>query len=192
MMKDITLFKAKDSIFLKEIKSKSDLSPSDNCDGYLVEASENEARKIIDSIKCKKKIIAVVGGDSIFNRRAIETLKINYLVSPERGLKKDGLKQRDSGLNHIIVKEAVKKDVVIVIDFREVSKLKGKMKALRLSRIIQNIKICRKAKCLIKIASFARTKEDVVDEKGLKSFGVSLGMSSEQSKGAVRFGFTKP
>ena len=150
-MKDITLFKTKDSIYLKKVKSKTDVSKEENCDGYLIEASEDEARKIIASLKGKGKIIAVVGGDSVFNRRAIETLKIDYLVSPERGLKKDGLKQRDSGLNHVVAKEATKKGIEIIIDFGEVSRLVGKAKALRLSRIIQNIGICRKAKSTISL-----------------------------------------
>lgn len=87
---------------MKKIKSKSEVLEKDDCDGYLIEASENEARKIIESLKGKEKVIAVVGGDSVFNRRAIETLKVDYLVSPERGLKNDSLKQRDSGLNHVI------------------------------------------------------------------------------------------
>lgn len=186
-MKDINLFKTKDSVFLKRIKSKSEVLEGDGCDGYLIEALESEVRKIIASLKGKKKIIAVVGGDSVFNRRAIETLKIDYLVSPERGLKREGLKQRDSGLNHVLAKEAVKRGVSIVIDFGEVSRLEGKPKALRLEKIIQNIKICRKAKCQIKIASFAETSKGVVEGKGLKSFGISLGMSSEQSRDAIKF-----
>ncbi len=186
-MEDINLFRKKDFIFLKKIKSRSEVLERDDCDGYLIEASESEVRKIIASLKGKNKIIAVVGGDNVFNRRAVETLKIDYLVSPERGLKKDSLKQRDSGLNHVVAKEVAKRGVVIVIDFGEVSRLVGKAKALRLERIIQNIKVCRKAKCLIKIASFAETKKNVVDEKGLSSFGISLGMSSEQGRDAVRF-----
>lgn len=185
-MKDINFFRTKDSIFLKKIKSKADISTKDDCDGYLIESSEKESRKIIESLK-GKKIIAVVGGDNVFNRRAIETLKIDYLVSPERGLKKDSLKQRDSGLNHVVAKEAAKRGVGIVIDFAEVSRLKGKPKALRLEKVIQNIKICRKAKCKIKIASFSGAGKDIVEGSGLKSFGISLGMSSEQSRDVVKF-----
>ena len=97
------------------------------------------------------------------------------------------MKKRDSGLNHVVAKEAAKRGVVVVVDFGEVSRLVGKAKALRLERLIQNIKICRKAKCPIKIVSFAKNGKGVVDEKGLSSFGVSLGMSSEQSRDAVRF-----
>jgi len=177
-MKDINLFGTEDSIYLKKIRTKADISG--DCDGYLIDSSEKEARKIIASLKDKKfgGKVALIGGDDAFNRRAVESLKIDYLVSPERGDKKDGLKQRDSGINHVVAKMAAAKGVVIVIDFAEISKLKGKAKALRLGKIIQNVKICRKAGCGIKIWGSG-------DKKALESFGVSLGMTSGQASRAV-------
>jgi RNase P/RNase MRP subunit p30 len=186
-MKDLNLFKSEDSIFLKRLKSKAEVLKDDVCDGYLIDSSEKEARRIVESLKKSKMKIAVVGGDDVFNRRVIETLKVDYLVSPEAGDGKDTLKQRDSGINHVVAKLAKAKSIAIVVDFCEVRKLSGKAKALRLEKIIQNVKICRKAGCEIKIASLASVKKDVVDELGRKSFGVSLGMSSVQSAGAVRF-----
>jgi len=186
-MKDINLFKTEDSICLKKIKIKTDISKEDSCDGYLIEASEKDARKIIESLKNKNKVIALMGGDDAFNRRAIETLKINYLVSPERGDKRDSLKQRDSGVNHVIAKLAKEKGISVVIDFSEVANLKGKTKALRLEKLIQNMKICRKAGCNIKIASLATSKNGLIDEKARVAFGVSLGMSSVQARDSTRF-----
>jgi len=220
-MKDINLFRTKDSIYLKKIKTKADISG--RCDGYLIEGGEKEARKIIASLKdsarnsvlsklgtnvpslsSKVKVkVGIVGGDDAFNRRAIETLKIDYLVSPEgerpevAGIsgfrdfgvsrKTDTLKQRDSGINHVVAKMAAEKGVVIVIDLSEISKLSGKDKALRLGRIIQNVKVCRKVGCGIKIASLASGKGGLVDEKGRIAIGVSFGMNSRQSADAVSF-----
>jgi len=179
-MKDINLFKTEDSVYLKKIKTKADISGE--CDGYLIEGSEKEARKIIASLKDKKfkGKVGIVGGDDAFNRRAVESLKIDYLVSPERGDKKDGLKQRDSGINHVVAKMAKEKGVSIVVDFAEISKLKGKDRALRLGRVIQNVKICRRAGCKIEIWGSG-------DEKALRSFGISLGMSTKQSSEATLF-----
>ena len=160
---------------MKKIKSKSEISENDSCDGYLIDSSEKEARKIIASLKDKKFTgkVGFVGGDDALNRRAIESLKIDYLVSPERGEKKSSLKQRDSGINHVVAKMAAEKGISIVIDFTEISKLKGKVKALRLEGVIQNVKICRKAKCKMKIWGSD-------DKKALEAFGISLGMSSGQ------------
>jgi len=158
----------------KTIKTKSELLKSDKCDGYLLDTSEKEARRIIESLRSKGKTIAVLGGDDAFNRRAVETLKINYLVSPESGPKKDTLKQRDSGLNHVVAKEAAKRGIGIVIDFDEISKMTGKAKALRLARIIQNVKICRRAKCKLLIWDLS----EKTNKKELEAFGFSIGMSS--------------
>ena len=183
----MNLFKIKDSVYLKKIKTKINISGE--CDGYLIESSEKEARKIIASLKDRKfkGEVGLVGGDDAFNRRAVESLKIDYLVSPERGDKRDSLKQRDSGINHVVAKLAKEKRIMIVIDLSEVSGLKGKQKALRIERIIQNVKICRKAGCKIKIASLAVNEKDLVDEKGRNAIGVSFGMSSRQGADAVRF-----
>ena len=136
----------------EKIKSKGEIKDSFS-GNYLIDSSEKEARKIIASLGDKNfgGNIGVLGRDDAFNRRAVETLKINYLFSPERGEKRDSLKQRDSGINHVVAKEAANKGIAIVIDFDEVSRLKSKEKAIRIGRIIQNIKICRKAQCKIKI-----------------------------------------
>ncbi len=175
----------------KFIKSKSDIQASDDYDTWIIDADEKIARGIIESLKQKniKKKIAVLGRDNSFNRRALETLKINYLVSPERELsenyndkRKDTLKQRDSGLNHVIAKIAKEKDIAIVIDIDDFNSIKDKKKkAQRLARIIQNVKICRRAKCKLLIWSLSGE----IDKKAIEAFGFSIGMSSQQVKESV-------
>lgn len=168
---------------LKKITKKEDLKSDEAVEGYLIDADEKTARSMIDSIKKKdkNKIISLQGRDDAFNRRAIETLKINYLVSPEISPKKDTLKQRDSGINHVVAKEAARKNISFVIDFSFIKNLEAKEQAKVLARIIQNIKICRKAKCAIKLFSGDG------DEKGVDSFLVSLGMSSQEVRAARSF-----
>ena len=205
---------------LKKIKSKSGIVGG--CDGYLIDADEKIARGIVASLKDRKfkGVVGVLGRSGGFNRRVVESLKIDYLVSPElgdtpldtpldskhrtgrgtdrTGQGKDSLKQRDSGLNHVVAKEMAKRGVVMVIDFDSIAEspldtpldksqtgrehrtgqVNGKDKALRLARIMQNVKICRRAKCGIRIWGG-------VDEKALKSFGFGVGMSSVQVRDAV-------
>ena len=161
---------------LKRIKSKKEISG--DVDGFLIDSSEKEVRGIIASLKQMgwKGKIAVLGRDNEFNRRMIEKTDIDFLVSPERGNRRDSLKQRDSGLNHVVAKEARKRNIGIIIDFEDISKLKDKkQKALRLGRIMQNIRVCRKAGCGMLISGDA-------DASALRGFGFSLGMSSGQVK----------
>ncbi len=166
----------------KKIKSKKEILKTDREDGYLIDANEKEVRGVVDFLKGKDKIIAVLGRDDEFNRRMLEKTKINYLVSPERWHFKDGLKQRDSGLNHVLAKIAKGKGIGIMIDFSALMKMDKMEKARTIARIMQNVRICRRAGCKIKIADFNNG-----DEKVLKSFGFSLGMSSEQVRDAMNF-----
>ena len=186
-MDDINLFGAEGSVYLKRVGRRADVIKGEDCDGYLIEASEKEARRIVDMLKGSGKLIGVVGGDDVFNRRVVETLRVDYLVSPERGKKVDSLKQRDSGVNHVVARIAREREVDIVVDFNSVAGLKGKKKALRLGRIMQNVRVCRKAGCGLKIASFGTKMSEVVGEKERRAFGQSLGMSSVQVRDCVRF-----
>ncbi|MBU3923590.1 MAG: hypothetical protein KJ592_01620 [Nanoarchaeota archaeon] len=186
-MKDINLFRTEDSIYLKKVKFKSEVLKEDSCDGYLLDCNEKEARRIIESLKKSGKKIGVMGGDDVFNRRVVETLKVDYLVSVECKTGRGNLKQRDSGINHVVAKMARDRGIVFVVDVSEISRMKGIVKALRLGRVIQNVKICRKAGCGLKIASFGLKESEVVGEVERRAFGVGLGMSSSQGASAVRF-----
>lgn len=189
MKTDIILFKEKNSVYLKEISTRREIQKDDNCDGYLINAkgNEKETRKIVESLKAKDFKIGVIAYENQYNRRVIETMKIDYLIGVEKENKKDTLKQRDSGLNHVIVKLAKKKDISIVINLNEIIKINSFEKAIILSRIIQNIKVCRKAGCEIKIASFARNKEELINKKEREVFLFALGASSQQVKKACVF-----
>lgn len=200
---DIVLFPSseKNLISLKKIKSKNELSENKDKEysGYLIESDEKEIRRIVETLKARKthkgsaleeqnKIIAVAGRDDAFNRRIIETIKTDFLVSPEKYTEKDGLKQRDSGLNHVTAKAAAKNNISIVIDFSDVSNIANKKeKSIRLAKIMQNIVVCRKVNCPIKIASFAEDKTKIIDEYSLKAFLFSLGESSQQVGNATNF-----
>ncbi len=187
-MKDLNLFKSKDSIHLRKISGKQEALSNLDCDGFLIKG-EKSARQIIASLKDKKekKIIAFLGGDDALNRRAIESLKIDYLVSPEGNTKFDNLKQRDSGLNHVVARMAAEKGVKIIIDMKEVASLKGKEKAVRISRVMQNVRICRKVKCQILIASLVEDKKGLFDVRGRQAFGNGLGMSSSEIRDCTEF-----
>lgn len=134
-----------------------------------------EAKKQIKS--AKKPIIILAKGDE-FNRRILEYGKFDILVGLEAGKKKDGLKFLDSGLNGVIAKIAAKNNIAVGIDISEIARLDKKEKAIRLARIRQNIRICRKAGCKMAILNC----EDKRNAQGLL---VSLGASTKQAKEAV-------
>ncbi len=186
MLNDITLYQEKDSVSLKRIRSKDDLILAK---GYLIDTDgdEKRTRQILDKLRKQKVIIAIQGHNNVFNRRVLETMKVDYLISPEKTLKKDNLKQRDSGINHVTAKIAQKNNISLVFDLNEIKNLPPKERSIRLSRIIQNIKICQKVKCQIKIVSLAKDKTQLINKKDRQIFLSTLGATSSQVKNSTIF-----
>ncbi|MDD5192890.1 MAG: hypothetical protein PHH54_05830 [Candidatus Nanoarchaeia archaeon] len=133
----------------------------------------NEARKEILKLKKENKKVIVQAQDDEFNRKIFENKDVDIVTGLEFN-RKDRLKQRDSGLNEVLCKLASKNNIKISIDIREIQKLPKKEKAIILSRIIQNIKLCR------------RTKTEIIFIPELKkqdafSFLLALGASTNQA-----------
>ena len=142
-----------------------------------------EARKAIDK-EYGKGVIAVKGGDNEFNRKVLENKKVDILLSPERGGRKDRLKQGDSGLNHVLCRIARQNNIAIGIDFKEMLDKKEdegkKQLAEHLRRIMQNIRLCKKAKTnMILMSKSGR------DDYDLRAFLSTLGMPTDMAKRAV-------
>jgi RNase P/RNase MRP subunit p30 len=187
MANDLNFIELKDSICLKKISSKSEITPKERAGGYLINTDEEETRKIISFINNKniQKIVAITARDENFNRRVLETLSFDYLISPEVNIGKDSLKQRSSGLNHVLTRLASKKKIGIVISLNELFKLKEKEQSKIISKIIQNIKLCRKDRCAIKIANLS--DKNLIDKQERKKIGTSWGMSSQQARDCIIF-----
>ena len=185
MKNDINLCQNEDSLQFKKVFTKKDTQDIEKFDGVFIDADEKESRKIIESIKNSKKKIAIKARDEVFNRRVLETMKIDYLVSLEINTSKDTLKQRGSGFNHVLAKIAAKNKIDIVVSLENLFLFSGIELSKYIAKIIQNIKICRKAKCNIKIASFSKNKFYSTNER--ERLGFSWGMSSQQARQAILF-----
>ena len=89
----------------------------------------NDIRKNVNKFRNEVLCISVVGGNLKVNRSVLENIKIDILSRPY-------LKRFDSGLNHILSKEALNNNVAIEICFNDIlnSYLSHR------SKIISNIK----------------------------------------------------
>lgn len=147
----------------------------------IIESKDiNEVRKIIQKVKKEnsKEEIIVKAQDEDFNRKIVEMKEVNILLSPEIHERKDKLKQKDSGLNEVLCKIAAKNKIKIGIDLEEIKNQEKKEKAIILARIMQNLILCKKAKCDIIILG-------KYDKRAAFSFLLTLGASTEQAKKAV-------
>ena len=135
----------------------------------------NEARKQIQKLKKEKQQIIIQAQDDVFNRKILENKDVDILLSPESYNRKDKLKQRDSGLNEIHCKLGKQNNIKIAINLNELKKQDKKQKAIILSRIIQNIKLCKRTKTQI-IFFPKQSKQNAL------SFFTTLKGSTQQAK----------
>ena len=143
----------------------------------MITASNIEQAK--KEIKAEKKPIIVKAQDDNFNRKILEYGKFHILLSPEAGKRKNSVRQIDSGLNHVLAKIAAKNNIAIGIDISEIKKLTKQEKGEILAKIVQNIKICRKAKAKIKVINSE-------DKRNALSLLITLGASTKQAKEATQ------
>lgn len=135
-----------------------------------------EAKKLIKQAEKNKDFpITLKAQDVDFNRRILEYGKFNILFSPETIQGRKSLRNIDSGLDYIMAKAAAKNNISIGIDFNFPEDKKEK--AILLSKIANNISICRKAGTKIKALNYK-------DKKDAVSLLLSLGASTEQAADA--------
>ena len=138
---------------------------------FLISGDRNfmSIREKIRSAKGKNVIFS--SDDDELNRKILEKEKINVLLLNQEN-RKDKMKQRDSGFNHVLAKIAKKNNVILGINFHEIVENRGKRKAEILARIRQNVKICSKEKLKMKFISAKRQ----MNPYDIKSLGLILGM----------------
>lgn len=144
-------------------------------------STRRELEKKLD----RQEGLKVVMG-SAHNRLVVEVKKIDLLLSPEKGVKKDALHHRNSGLNHVICKLAQKNKIAIGFNFNDVLRSKGITRAEVLGRMMQNVRLCRKYGLRMVIGSFAQDKWQMRAKNDLISFGIVLGMHQEEARKALQ------
>ena len=139
--------------------------------------NETNFEKAREKIKESKEPVIFSSNDDDLNRRILEKEKISVLLLNQNE-RKDKLKQRNSGFNHVLAKIAKKNNISIGINLDEIIESKEKSKTL--ARISQNIKLCNKSKLKMKfIAINEKNKRNLHD---LKSLGLILGMPTWMTK----------
>ena len=133
----------------------------------------NEARKEIQKLVRAEEKIVVYAQDDDFNRKIFEIKNVDMVVGLEIG-GRDRLKQRGSGMNEVIAKLAKKNNIEIGIDLSKIRGLNPLEKGKVLSRIRQNISLCKRTKARIVILG--------IDSKEANSLIVSLDGNTQQGK----------
>jgi len=118
-------------------------------------------------------------------RKDFEEGRIKMFFDLEKQHGKDFLHQRNSGLNHIMVKIASEKNKMIGFNFSGILNAEDEKKAVLLGRMKQNVKLCRKYKVKMFLGSFAKDPYELRSIYELRAFGVIIGMNPGEIKNSV-------
>lgn len=147
----------------------------------------NEIRKIANRFRNKASCISVVGGDLKVNRAAVENVRIDVLSRPY-------LKRFDSGLNHILAKEALNNNVAIELCFKDVLRTYLSHRSKAISSFKDTYALYRKFDFPLILSSRSesvfdiRTTHDFISffkQTGLNDFEIAK--SFETSKNILEF-----
>jgi len=151
-------------------------SEKDMISGILADFNE------ISQAKKYRSLVLVKNSEK--NRDVLEKSKADVLFDLERQSKNDFLHHRASGLNHILCNLANKNKIIIGFSFNSI--LNSKNMAQILGRISQNIKLCRKYKVKMSIASFAKNAYEMRSTHDLVSLFLVLGMHQKEAKDSLK------
>lgn len=140
----------------------------------LTQTNFNKLKDEVKKAKSENKIIIFTSEDDELNRKVLEKLQVNILLINLKN-RKDFQKQRNSGFNQVMAKEAKKKNIIVGINLDEIIEERNlKNKAEMLARIKQNVFLCNKNKVKMKfIIQKQVNSRNIYD---LKLLGLILGM----------------
>ncbi len=138
---------------------------------------ENDFQKARKKIRENpRKVVIFSSDDDELNKKILEKENIDILLL-NLSSRKDRMKQRDSGFNHVLARLAKKKNISLGINLDEIINSKSKEKSEILARVRQNIKLCNKNKLKMKFISSEKR-----DRYNLTSLGLLLGMPTWMTK----------
>ena len=148
----------------------------------LQEKNFDKLRKAIKQCKLENKVPKVLIEDDELARKLLEHEK-NIVFIPMLKNRKDKLYQRNSGMNHILVELAKKNGISIGIFLDEIIQANRNEKGKIISRVKQNIALCKKKK--ISMQWISEKNQHHRNKQELQALGVVLGMNTEIAKNSA-------
>ena len=140
----------------------------------ILNANSNEIRKIISKYRNKSNYISCLGGDLKVNRSVCENHRIDVLSRPY-------YKRRDSGMNHVLAKEAQRNNVAIELCFRDILNNHRRYRANVISSFKEEILMFhRKFKFPLILTTDSKSIYDVRSTRDIVAFFRSVGFSDEE------------
>ncbi len=168
--------------FSDEISGFRDMGGMDIITGALLTTDvQKNARKALK----KADIVLVDGGDTKVNRLASECFEVDVLCNPEKDARKDFMKQKYSGIDHIMSKFMGERKIALEFSFSQVLNSYGMLRSQVMGRMRQNVVLARKYDVPVIITSAGVEREDLRSPRELVAFGKSLGMTGGEARASV-------
>ena len=139
----------------------------------ILNANSNEIRKIINKYRNKSNYISCLGGDLKVNRSVCENRRIDVLSRPY-------YKRKDSGMNHVLAKEAQRNNVAIELCFRDILNNRLKYRARVISSFKEIMMFHRKFKFPLILTTDSKSIYHVRSTRDIAAFFKSIGFSDEE------------
>lgn len=136
-------------------------------------ANSNEIQKIARRNRDKAFLISALGGDLKVNRSVCENIKMDILSRPY-------YKRRDSGMNHVLAKEAARNNVAIELCFADVLHNHLKYRANLVSSFKEILMFHRKFKFPLILTTDSRSIYDIRSTRDITSFFKSIGFTDRE------------
>ncbi len=134
-----------------------------------------------------KQFTIVEAGTLDKNRSLLSDKRIDILLGAERVASHDSFHHRHSGFNQVLLPLAKKNQIAMGFSLSDLSRVSSDQRIVLLGRMMQNVRLCRKFKVKMVLASFAKTKWEMCSAHDLLSFGITLGMTPQEAKDALSF-----
>ena len=139
----------------------------------ILNANSNEIRKIINKYRNKSNYISCLGGDLKINRAVCENHRIDVLSRPY-------YKRRDSGMNHVLAKEAKRNNVAIELCFRDILNNHLRYRANVISSFKEILMFHRKFKFPLILTTDSKSIYHVRSTRDIVAFFKSIGFNDEE------------
>lgn len=143
---------------------------------YTLEIKSNnvdEIRKTVSKFRKKVNCISVVGGDLKINRAVCENIRVDILSRPYLG-------RYDSGLNHVLAKEALNNSVAIELSFKDILDSYLSYRSKILSNFKDIYSLFRKFNFPLILSSKAESIFDLRNVHDFKTFFIATGLKGDE------------
>ena len=169
LLEEISCFKMEDSYRNKYNDETISISMGIN----IQDANSNEIRKILNKYRKNSIYISALGGDLKVNRSVCENHRMDVLSRPY-------YKRRDSGMNHVLAKEAARNNVAIELCFEDILSNYLKFRANVISSFKEILKFHRKYKFPLILTTGSQSIYDIRTTRDLVSVFKSIGFTDEE------------